>query len=129
MPSGPVALGGVMGGEDSGVGNATVNVLVESAWFTPQGIRRTSRRLGLSSDSSYRFERGADPEMALAASALAVKMILELAGGQAEDVVHVAGLAPSLTGEVALDAEYARNFLGGHVPPGNRMASSPGSVW
>ncbi len=110
-----VALAGVMGGADSGVGEATVNVLLESAWFTPSGIRRTARRTGLSSDSSYRFERGADPGAATTASALATALILKLAGGQADEFCLVAGEAPVRTGEVALDSEKARVFLGGHV--------------
>lgn len=111
----PVALGGVMGGEDSGVGEETANVLLESAWFDPSGIRLTARRTGLSSDSSYRFERGADPGMVLAASALATKLILECAGGKASDVVSIAGELPVRTGNVSLDPEHAKAFLGGHL--------------
>lgn len=111
----PVALGGVMGGEDSGVGGTTVNVLLESAWFDPSGIRRTARRTGLSSDSSYRFERGVDPGMVLAASALATRLILEIAGGTASEVVFVAGELPARTGVVSLDPEHAKSFLGGHL--------------
>jgi phenylalanyl-tRNA synthetase beta chain len=111
----PVALGGVMGGEDSGVGDTTVNVLLESAWFEPSGIRRTARRTGLSSDSSYRFERGADPGMVLAASALATQIIVEIAGGKASDVVCIAGELPARTGVIALDPEHAKSFLGGHL--------------
>jgi phenylalanyl-tRNA synthetase beta subunit len=65
-----------MGGEETGVTEATTNVLFEAAWFTPSNIRRTSRRLGLSSDSSYRFERGIDPQQVQAASELATKLIL-----------------------------------------------------
>ena len=108
----PVAIAGVMGGEETGVTEATVNVLLESAYFAPSGIRRTSRRLGLSSDSSYRFERGADPQQVLGASELASKLILEIAGGTAEDVVLVAGETPALVGEVTLDEDRARKLLG-----------------
>ncbi|MFM7181659.1 MAG: phenylalanine--tRNA ligase subunit beta [Verrucomicrobiales bacterium] len=111
----PVALGGVMGGEDSGVGDTTVNVLLESAWFEPSGIRRTARRTALSSDSSYRFERGADPGMVLAASALATRLILECAGGKASGNVSIAGELPKRTGVVSLDPEHAKSFLGGHL--------------
>jgi phenylalanyl-tRNA synthetase beta chain len=84
----PVAIAGVMGGEETGVTETTVNVLLESAYFAPSGIRRTSRRLGLSSDSSYRFERGIDPQQVLGASELATKLILSIAGGTAEEVVR-----------------------------------------
>ena len=107
-----VAIAGVMGGEETGVTEATVNVLLEAAWFTPSNIRRTSRRLGLSSDSSYRFERGIDPQQVAGGSELATKLILSIAGGTAEDVLHVAGEAPALTGEVTLDEDRARKLLG-----------------
>ena len=56
-----VALAGIMGGAESGITDATTDIVLESAWFNPASIRRTSRRLGLSSESSYRFERGVDP--------------------------------------------------------------------
>jgi len=76
-----LALGGVMGGEDSGVTNQTKNILLESAEFTASNIRRTSRTLGLSSDSSYRFERGVDFAGILNASSRAAALISELSGG------------------------------------------------
>ena len=107
-----VAIGGVMGGEDSGVTETTTDVLLESAWFTPSLIRRTSRRLNLSSDSSYRFERGVDPQQVLGASALAVKLILEIAGGEADEETLVCGQAPKLTGTVTLDHQKCDDLLG-----------------
>ena len=107
-----VAIAGVMGGEETGVTEDTTNVLLEAAWFTPSNIRRTSRRLGLSSDSSYRFERGIDPQQVAGGSELATKLILSIAGGTAEDVLHVAGEGPALTGEVTLDEDRARKLLG-----------------
>jgi len=78
----PVAVAGVMGGEHSGIIDSTSDVLLESACFSPASIRATSRKLGLSSDSSYRFERGVDPELAPKASERAAGLILELAGGE-----------------------------------------------
>lgn len=111
-PKRAVAIAGVMGGEETGVTEATTNVLLEAAWFTPSNIRRTSRRLGLSSDSSYRFERGIDPQQVAGGSELATKLILSIAGGTAEDVLHVAGEVPALTGEVTLDEDRARKLLG-----------------
>jgi len=81
----PVAVAGVMGGSTSEVSEATVDVLLESACFDPVSIRRTARRLNLSTDSSYRFERGVDPEAAPRAMERAVRLILELAGGEVED--------------------------------------------
>jgi phenylalanyl-tRNA synthetase beta chain len=78
-----VAIGGVMGGEDTGVTESTADIWLEAADFKPQSIRRTSRRLGLISDSSYRFERGIDFDGILFASQRATELILELAGGNA----------------------------------------------
>lgn len=92
----PVAIAGVMGGEHSGVLPSTVEVLLESAYFLPASIRATSRKLGLSSDSSYRFERGVDPDMVIKASDRATALILELAGGQlVSGLIDVAVPAPS----------------------------------
>ncbi len=110
-----LALAGVMGGLDSGVTESTTGILLESAYFTPQGIRRTSRRTALSSDSSYRFERGVDPEGVLPASALAVKLILELAGGSVEAETLAAGEAPRLTQPVALDPQRLDQLMGGSI--------------
>ena len=74
----PVALAGVMGGLDSEVSDSTTQILLESAWFDAVPVRRTSRRLTLSSDSSYRFERGVDPAGVLPASAFAANLIVAL---------------------------------------------------
>ncbi|MEO6726818.1 MAG: phenylalanine--tRNA ligase subunit beta [Blastocatellia bacterium] len=78
----PVALGGIKGGEDSGITEKTVDVLLEAAYFAPAQIRATSKALGLSTEASYRFERGTDPEVVPVASARAAVMIAELAGGE-----------------------------------------------
>lgn len=78
---GPVAIAGVMGGENSEVTNSTNKVLIESAWFEPSSIRKTSKALALQTDSSYRFERGIDPEMQLIAAMRAAELIAELSGG------------------------------------------------
>lgn len=110
-----LALGGVMGGEDSGVTETSTDILLESAYFTPSNIRRTSRRLNLSSDSSYRFERGVDPAGVAPASAFAIKLILELAGGSVEAETMTAGEAPVLTQPVALDLERLDQLTGGSI--------------
>lgn len=110
-----LALAGVMGGLESGVTETTTDILLESAYFTPQGIRRTSRRTALSSDSSYRFERGVDPQGILTASAFAVKLILETAGGSAEPTTQVAGEAPVLTKPVALDVKKLDQLMGASI--------------
>lgn len=82
-----VAIGGIMGGAESEIGFATRNVLLESAWFDPISIRRSSKALGLRTEASTRFERGADPEMAELASARCAALIQELAGGEVLDGV------------------------------------------
>lgn len=78
----PVALAGVMGGEDSEISAATASVLLESAWFDPVSIRRTAKMQGLHTEASHRFERGADIAMAPVALDRAALMIAELAGGE-----------------------------------------------
>lgn len=85
----PVALAGIMGGEHSGVTEKTTDVLLESAYFNPSNIRSSSRELGISSDSSYRFERGVDFDMVLKASDRASDLILALAGGEATEMLDV----------------------------------------
>ena len=77
-----VALAGVMGGKESEINDQTTDVLLESAWFLPSSIRKTSKQGGLSSDSSYRFERGADIGGVIWASNRAAQLIQQLAGGQ-----------------------------------------------
>ncbi len=79
----PVALAGVMGGLDSEVTSETVDLLIESACFNPISIRRTSKCLGLRSESSYRFERGTSPDNAVMALERCVALICELADGKA----------------------------------------------
>jgi len=78
----PVAVAGVMGGGNSEVTETTTDILLESACFNPVSVRRTSRRLNMSTDSSYRFERGVDPEGTVRALQRAVRLIVELAGGE-----------------------------------------------
>ena len=77
-----VAIGGVMGGAESEIGFGTRNILLESAWFDPISVRRTSKALALRTEASYRFERGADPEMAELASRRCAALIQQLAGGE-----------------------------------------------
>ena len=80
----PMCIAGVFGGENSGVTDATTDVFVESAYFDPVSIRRTSKSQGLQTDASFRFERGADPEIQPYALRRAAKLITELAGGEIE---------------------------------------------
>jgi len=77
----PMCLAGVFGGEDSGVTDATTAIFLESAYFDPGYIRRSGKQHGLKTDSSFRFERGTDPDMTITALKRAATLILELAGG------------------------------------------------
>jgi phenylalanyl-tRNA synthetase beta chain len=76
-----VALAGVMGGERSEVGPGTTDVLLESAWFDPRSVRATAKALGMHTDASHRFERGADPELQARAAARAAALVAEAGGG------------------------------------------------
>jgi phenylalanyl-tRNA synthetase beta chain len=85
-----VALAGIMGGEDSEISTQTTDVLIESAYFAPQSVRQTARQLGMDTEASRRFERGADPKGVLRAQQRCVELICELAGGVAtEDAIDV----------------------------------------
>jgi phenylalanyl-tRNA synthetase beta chain len=79
----PVAVAGIMGGGNSGVSPATTDILLESACFNPVSIRRTSKLLNLATDSSYRFERGVDPQGTVRALERAAQLVVALAGGEA----------------------------------------------
>ena len=112
------ALAGVMGGEESGVTSKTTRIILESAYFTPAGIRRTSRELGLSSDASYRFERGVDPAGVVAASRRAEDLILEICGGQSLGVSerHDLNSLPEDDYVVPLRMERVQQVLGTDIP-------------
>ena len=81
----PVALAGIMGGEESEISQATTDVLIESAYFDPDSVRRTARRLGMDTEASRRFERGADRAGVVRAQERCVQLICELAGGVATE--------------------------------------------
>ncbi len=107
-----VAIAGVMGGEDTGVTNATRHLLLESAYFLPASVRRTARTLNLPSDASYRFERGVDPGTILRASERASELIREFAGGRPTPEILTGGALPKPPASVALDYERCRELLG-----------------
>ncbi len=112
-----VALGGVMGGAETEVSDTTVDVLIEAADFDPLSIRNTARALRLHSPSSYRFERGVDPEGVDWASRRCCELILELAGGELLDGVAVAGPHPAPPSEIKLRFPQIKRVLGIDVPP------------
>jgi phenylalanyl-tRNA synthetase beta chain len=105
-----LALAGVMGGLDSGVTESTTSIILESAYFTPSGIRRTSRRTALSSDSSYRYERGIDPQGVIPAAALAISLL----ESRPPDglITQAAGEIPAAPAPVKLDLDRLHHLLG-----------------
>lgn len=107
-----LALAGIMGGLSSGVTNETQNILIESAFFLPSGIRRTSRQLGLSSDSSYRFERGIDQSQVINASEMAVNLIAELTEGIIDDEILICGEVDDKSRTISMRLEGCRKILG-----------------
>jgi len=111
-----VALAGVMGGEQSGVTATTTNLVLEAAYFDANFIRRTSRRLGLISESSFRFERGIDPEAVLFCGARAADLILQVAGGKADAHAFIGGAVPYSDRVIELRPERCEKLLGMPVP-------------
>jgi phenylalanyl-tRNA synthetase beta chain len=107
-----VGIGGVMGGEETGVTTSTRNVLLESAYFLPASIRQTARSLNLPSDASYRFERGVDPEMVLPASRRASDLMRELAGARPAAEIASAGELPPNPPDVSLRYAKCDQLLG-----------------
>lgn len=83
----PVAIAGIMGGQETEVRHDTKNILLEAAYFNPSSIRRSSKRLGLKTEASYRFERGTDIEGLLFCTDKAVELIIEIAGGELTEVL------------------------------------------
>src|SRR5437016_4599301 len=112
-----IGIGGVIGGEETGVTESTRNVLLEAAYFSPPSIRRTARNLNLPSDASYRFERGVDPEMVLRASQRATELIREIAGGQPAKEVAAAGKIPANPSDVSLSYQKCDQVLGLAIKP------------
>ncbi len=115
---GPMCIAGVFGGEDSGVSESTVNVFIEGAYFDPVSIRKTAKSQTLSTDASFRFERGADPEAALYAAKRAALLILEVAGGKV--VGKVREVYPEPIGRAQIDLDYNRieHFIGKKIGHG-----------
>ncbi|MBS9477120.1 phenylalanine--tRNA ligase subunit beta [Ancylobacter radicis] len=105
------SLAGVMGGEESGCDEATVDVLVESALWEPINIAQTGRKLGLNSDARFRFERGIDPAFTVPGLELATKLILDLCGGEPSQVV-LAGAVPDTTRVIEFPLSLTEKLTG-----------------
>jgi phenylalanyl-tRNA synthetase beta chain len=112
------ALAGVMGGGDSEISPGTTRVLVESAWFSPAGIRRTSKRHQLRSEASFRFERGADPGAVIPALDRCAQLLAELAGGTVRPGIVDANPRPYSPTSVRLAWVRPSQVLGSNVERG-----------
>ena len=106
-----VSLGGIIGGMKSAVSDETKNVLLEAAYFDPISIAATGRKLQINSDARYRFERGVDPSFTLSGSHIATKMILDLCGGEASDII-IAGSVPSFEKKIIFDPKKVNQLIG-----------------
>jgi phenylalanyl-tRNA synthetase beta chain len=112
----PVAVAGVMGGEESEISSTTQDVLIESAYFNPASVRRTAKLLGLHTEASHRFERGVDPEGVLRAQERCVALICDIAGGVATADVLDVYPAPLPAKSVELRPERVEAITGLQVP-------------
>jgi len=114
--NGPDDIGGIMGGEKTGVTGSTTDVLIECAYFTPEAIARTGQKLGLTSDARARFERGVDPQFLANGLAIATKLVMDLCGGTPTQIVQ-AGEAPSGTKALRYDPSLTEKIAGLVVEP------------
>ncbi len=112
--AGPEALGGVIGGERTGCTAATTTVFLESALFDPRRTAATGRALNILSDARFRFERGIDPAFLVDGLELATRLVLDLCGGEASDIV-VAGAAPPAAAPIAFRPQRVQALTGVHV--------------
>ncbi len=119
----PVVIAGIMGSGNSGVGDDTTDLVLECAIFRRQSVRWTSKRLSLSSDSSYRYERGVDPHSTLEAAWRAVDLILETAGGQVAGPVFKSGGDVPWKREIVVTHDFIREKLGFDIPAADMRAS------
>ena len=111
----PLVVAGIMGGANAEVDSSTTDIVIEAAYFLPQSIRWTSKQLGLSSDSAYRFERGVDPHSTLEAAYRLVDLVLETAGGSVVGPAFKVGGDRPWQREIVVGAEYVRSKLGFQV--------------
>lgn len=119
----PVIIAGIMGGENSGVSDDTTDIILECAIFKRQSIRATSKRLGLTSDSSYRYERGVDPHSALEAAWRAIDLILETAGGRVVGPICQVGGDVPWQREIVVTHDYITEKLGFDIPAADMRAA------
>ncbi len=118
--SGVLGLGGIIGGESTGCGDDTVNVFVEAAYFDPYRTAKTGRALDIISDARYRFERGIDPAFTAPGMEIATRLILDLCGGEASDVV-MAGGPVDITKTIDFDPAYTTKLGGIELPEARQV--------
>ena len=118
----PMCIAGIFGGKGSGTYDTTTNVVLESAYFHPTWIRKSARRHGLSTDASYRFERGIDPNGIIYALKQAAILCKQLAGGKVSMEIKDVYPAPIADARVQLDYEYVDRLIGKKI--GNDMIRS-----
>lgn len=114
-------IGGIMGGEDTGVSESTTDVVIECAFFDPDHIARTGQKLNLTSDARSRFERGVDPAFLEDGIAIAARYVVDLCGGSASEVTR-AGQAPTAPRSYVYDPALAEKLGGLAVPAGRQKA-------
>ena len=119
--SGILGLGGIVGGESSGVSDATTDILIECAVFDPLTIRRSAKRLGVNSDAKYRFERGIDTGFMMDGMEMATRLVQGICGGEASDV-SIAGEIPAAPEDVSFDPARVEQLLGFDVPEDEQLA-------
>jgi phenylalanyl-tRNA synthetase beta chain len=107
-----LVVAGVMGSLDAEVDESTTNIVLEAAYFNPTAVRATARKLSLSTDSSYRFERGVDPQGVEYAALRAIDLIIEVAGGTVDGVMLTQGQFVETVSEIQIKPDNLRKFIG-----------------
>lgn len=112
----PMCIAGVFGGLDSGISETTTDVFIESAYFNPVWVRKTAKRFGLNTDSSFRFERGIDPNLQVYAAKRAALLMKELAGGSISS--EITDICPVPAADFVFDISFARinALIGKEIP-------------
>lgn len=135
----PMCIAGVFGGLDSGIGDTTTNVFIESAYFNPVWVRKTAKRFGLNTDSSFRFERGIDPNLQLYALKRAALLFKELAGGEISSEIIDLNPIPASDFRFRFDLQRMNALVGKEIPEPTvrtilealevKIEQEEGSVW
>ena len=112
----PMCIAGVFGGKGSGITEDTTNIFLESAYFNAVSVRKTSKRHGLKTDASFRFERGTDPDMTVTALKRAALLITELGGGKIASQVSDIYPEPVKPFDVEVSYDHINRLIGAEIP-------------